>query len=92
MCQMDDPTVVRKFAAFSVKTYIPFLKDACAFVLPFRSCRVLAGPHDKEKCACDQLADGCVQMCVCPLVDVEDYIFWYSFLMFCCWVQNFVAP
>ena len=54
------------------KKYIPFLKDACAFVLLFSSCRVLAGTHGEEKCAYNQLADGCVQMCVCPLVDVED--------------------
>ena len=66
--QMEDPTVVWKFAAFS----IPFLKDTCAFVLPFRSCWVLAGPHDEEKCACDQLYNGCVQICVCPLVDAKD--------------------
>ena len=69
---MEDPTVVGKFAAFSVKIYIPFLKDACEFVLPFRNFRLLAGPHDEEKCAYNQLIDGCVQMCVCPLVDMED--------------------
>ena len=68
------------------------MKDVRAFVLYFRSCQVLAGPHAKEKRACDQLDDGCVQMCVCPLVDVEDYLCWYSFMMFCCWVQNFVVP
>ena len=49
--QMEYPTVMEKFADFSVKTYIPFLKDACEFVLPFRSCRVLAGPHAEEKFA-----------------------------------------
>ena len=70
--QMEGPTIVGKFAAFSVKTYIPFLKYACAFVLPFRSCRVLAGPHTEEKPTYHQLANGSVQMCVCPLVDVED--------------------
>ena len=51
---------------------IPFLKDACAFVLPFRSIRVLACPHAKEKCACDKLNNVCVQVCVSPLVDVQD--------------------
>ena len=61
-----------KFAAFSVKTYIPFLKYVCMFVLSFRNCWVLRGPYTKEKCACNQLADGCVHMCVCSLVDVED--------------------
>ena len=69
---MEDPTAVGKFMVFSVKTYIPFLKDACVFVLPFSSCRVLVGPHAKEKFACDNLADGCVQMCVCSLVYLED--------------------
>ena len=69
---MEDPTAMGKFTAFSVKTYIPFLKDACVFVLPLRSCQVLSGPHSEEKCACDQLAGGCVQMCVCPFLDVED--------------------
>ena len=37
MGQMEGPIVVGKFATFSVKTYIPFLKYACAVVLPFRS-------------------------------------------------------
>ena len=69
---MEDPTVVGKFETFFVKLYIPFLKDACAFVPPFRSCRVIAGANTKEKCACDQLDDGCVMMCVFPIVDVED--------------------
>ena len=90
--EMEDPTVVWKFLAFSVKMYILFLKDVCVLVLPFRSCLVLAGPHAKEKCACDHFADGCVQMCVWPLVDVENELFWYSFLLFSCWVQHFVAP
>ena len=38
---IEDPTVVGKFSTFFVKTYIPFLKDACAFVLPFRSSRLI---------------------------------------------------
>ena len=70
--QMEDPIIVGKFVAFPVKTYTPFLKDACAFVLPFRSCRLLAGPQAKEKRACDQLANVCVQICVFLLVYVED--------------------
>ena len=69
---MEDPTAVGKFFAFPVKTYIPFLNDACAIVLPFRSCRVIAGPNAEEKCTCDQLTNGCVQVCVSPLVDVKD--------------------
>ena len=69
---MENPTVVGKISAFSVKTCIPFLKDACEFSLPFRSSRVLALPHAKEKCACIQLTYGCVQVCVSPLVDVQD--------------------
>ena len=48
------------------------MKDVCVFVLPFKSFRLLVGPHAEEKCACDQLAYGCVQMCVCPLVDLEE--------------------
>ena len=70
--QMEDPTVVVKFAASSVKTYFSFMKDACVFVPPFRSCLLLAWPHAKEKCACDQFTNGCIQVCVCLLVDVED--------------------
>ena len=31
ICQVESPTVVGKFAAFYVKFYIPFLKDACAY-------------------------------------------------------------
>ena len=69
---MEDPNVVEKFAAISIKTYIPVLKYVCAFVLPFWSCRVLIGLHAKEKCACDQFTNGCVQVCVCRLVYVED--------------------
>ena len=69
---MEGPTVVGKFTAFSGKPYIPFLKDECVFVLPFRSFLLLAGTHEEEKCACDQLADGCFQRFVCPLVDAED--------------------
>ena len=64
--------------------YISFLKDACVFVDPFRSFRVLAGTHAKEEYAYDQLADGYVQMCVFLLVDVEDFLFWYIFLVFRC--------
>ena len=60
---MEDPTVVGKFSAFSVKMYIPFLKNACAFVLLFRSSGVLAF---------NQLTDGCVQVCVSPLVNMQD--------------------
>ena len=70
--QKKYPTVVSKFASFSVKTYIPFLKDVCTFVLPISIYRVLVGPHDEEKCAYNQLAYGCIRTCVCPLVDVED--------------------
>ena len=69
---MEDPAVVGKFSAFSVKLYVPFLKNACAFVLPFRSSGVLACPHAEEKCTCDQLTDGCVQVCVSPLVNLQD--------------------
>ena len=39
---MEDLFFVGKFAAFSVNMYIPFMKDACAFVIPFSSSRVLA--------------------------------------------------
>ena len=53
---MEDPTAVGKFAAFSVKKFIPFLKDVCAFYPPFRSF---------------ELNNDCVQVCVCTLVDVE---------------------
>ena len=69
---MEDPTVVWKFMAFSVKLYIPFLNDACAFVLPFGSSGLLTGLHVKEKCTCDQFYYGCVNMGVCLLVHVED--------------------
>ena len=68
--QMEYPTVVWNFKAFPIKSYIPFLKDACAFVLPFGSSAVLTGLHSKEKCTCDQLFNGCVQMGVFLLVDV----------------------
>ena len=69
---MENPTFLIKLAAFSIKTYIPFLKDACVLALPFRIFQVLTGSYAEEKCACDQLANGYVQMCVCLLVDVED--------------------
>ena len=59
---MEDPNVVWKFTDFSVDSYIPFMKDACAFVTHFVSSGVLTGSHAKEKCTLDQLADGCVQM------------------------------
>ena len=68
---MEDPAVLWKFTVLSVKLYIPFLKDACAFVLPFRSSGVLTGLHAKEKCTCNQLADAFFQMVVCLLVDVK---------------------
>ena len=83
---MDYPTVMWKFTVFSVKFYIPFLKDVYAFVLPFGGSGVLTGSHDKEKCTCDQLDNECVHMCACLFVDVEDYLGWYSFLIFRCWV------
>ena len=43
--QMEDPTVVWKFATFSVKNYIPFLKDAFAFSFPFSSSWVISEPR-----------------------------------------------
>ena len=91
-CPNGGPHCHVKVRGVFVKTYIPFLKDACDFVPHFRSCRVLVGPHVEEKCTYDQVADGCVQMCVFMLVDVKDYLLWYIFLMFRCWVQRFVAP
>ena len=69
---MEYPTVLRKVTELSVKLYTPFLKDACAFDIPFWSSGVLTGLHAKEKCTCNQLDDGCVQMGVCFIVDVED--------------------
>ena len=69
---MEDPTAVGKFSAFSVKVYVPFLKNACGFVLPFSSSGVLTLPNAEEKYTCDQLTDGCVQVCVSPLVNVQD--------------------
>ena len=69
---MEDPTVVGKFSAFSVKLYVPFLKNACAFVLPFRISGVLTWPYAEEKCTFDQLTYGCVQVCVSPFVNVQD--------------------
>ena len=69
---MEDPIVVGKFSAFSVKTYIPFLRNACVFVLSFSSSGVLAWPHAEETFACGQLINSCVQVCVTPLVDVQD--------------------
>ena len=38
---IEDPTVLWKRVVFSVKSYTPFLKDACVFVLPFGSRGVL---------------------------------------------------
>ena len=57
---------------FSVKYYIPFLEYVCAFVIPFESSGVITESHAKEKFTCNQLANGCVQMGVFLLVDVED--------------------
>ena len=54
------------------KNVIPFLKYACAFVIPFWSHWVLIGPHAEEKCACNQLANGCVHMFVCLPVYVKN--------------------
>ena len=69
---MVDPTFVGQFSAFSVKMYIPFLNNVCVFVLPVRSGGVLALSHSEEKCACNQMPDGCVQVRVRPLVNVQD--------------------
>ena len=69
---MEDPTVVGKFSAFSVKAYIPLLKDACASVLLFRSSGVPALPQAKKKFAYNQLKIGCVQVCVITLVNVQE--------------------
>ena len=70
--QMEDTTVMWKFMTFSLKLYIPFLKDVCEFVLPFGSSGVLTGLYAKEKYTCNQLGDVCVQMGVSLLVDVKD--------------------
>ena len=69
--QMEDPAVVCKFTGLFVKLYILFLRDACAFVLPFGSSGVIIGLYSKEKCTCNQLANGCVQIIVILLVDVN---------------------
>ena len=68
---MEDPTVVWKYMTLPVKYYTLFMKDVCEFVLPFRSSGPLTGLHAKEKCTCDKLANGCVHMGVCLLVDVK---------------------
>ena len=68
----EDPTIVWNFTAFSVKLHIHFLKDPCAFVLPFGSSGLLTGFHAKEKFTYDQLEDGYVQMGVCLILDTED--------------------
>ena len=68
---MKEPDVVWKFTAFSVKPYIPFLKDACVFVISFNISGVLPGSYDKENCTFDQLKNGCVQMGLCMLVNVK---------------------
>ena len=44
---MEDPTFMWKFTAFSIKSYIHFLKDACDFVLPFSNSLVLTGLYVK---------------------------------------------
>ena len=75
---MDDPDVVWKFTLFFVKPYIPFLKYACMFSIPFRGIGVLTLLYSKEKCTCNQLDDGCVQMGVSFLVYVNHYLGWYS--------------
>ena len=80
--QMEDPTFLWKFTSFSVKSYMPFLMDVCAFVIPFSSSGVLTGSHAKAKFTCDQLANGCVRTGVCFLVDVVYYLGWYTFLCF----------
>ena len=67
---MEDPTVMWKFTDFFVKLYIPCLKNACTFFLPFGNSGVLTISNAKEKCTCDQLADGCVQVGVCFLLYV----------------------
>ena len=69
---MKDPAVVEKLSVFPVKAYVSLLDNVCAFVHPFRSSGVLALRHAKEKCACDQLTDGSFQVCVSPLVNVQD--------------------
>ena len=68
---MEDPVVMWKFMAFSVKYYIHFLKYACAFVLTSRISGVLTGLRAKEKCTCDQLSDDYFHMGVCLLVYVK---------------------
>ena len=68
--------------AFPVKTYTPFLKDTCAFVLTYRSSGVLTGLHAKEKCTCDQLDNECFQMGVCLLVYAKHYLGWNNFFVF----------
>ena len=69
--QMEDPAAVWNFTVFSVKSYTPFLKDTCAFVIPFWSSVRLTGLEFKEKCTCNQLANSCVQMGVFLLLYVK---------------------
>ena len=68
---MEDTTVMWKFMTFSLKLYILFMKDVCAFVLSFGVSVVLTGLNAKEKCTCSQLASGCVHMLVCLIIDME---------------------
>ena len=68
---MEDPAVMWKFMAFDVISYIPFLKYICVFVLTSRISGLPTGLHAKEKCTCDQLSDGYVQMGLCLLVDAR---------------------
>ena len=69
---MDDPTIMWKFTVFSVKLYTSFLKDACAFVLPFEGSGVLTVSHAREKYICEKFDNDCVHMVVCLFVDVEE--------------------
>ena len=63
-----------KFTAFSEEAYTPFLKYVCVFFISFSSSGVLTGSYVKEKCTYNQLADGCVQMGVYLLVDVNHWL------------------
>ena len=59
------------------------ISEGCLYMfLPFSSSGVLTRSHSKGKCTCNQFSDGCVQVGICLLVDVEDYICWYIFLFF----------
>ena len=89
---MDFTAFMSELASFSVESDVALPQDACSFRLPFGGGWVFVWLYVKEKLSFDELSDGCAQMLVMFLVDVQHWLSPDLFLVFGGYIHLFVSP